>query len=162
MITGPSRTIRVATENDLPAILNLYAQTGLDDGVRLDLDQARAMFQRFAMYPYYRIFVVEAGVDLAACYALLIMDNIAHIGAPLAIVEQVAVSTSTQGLGLGMLMMHHAMVEARVQGCYKLALSSNVKRERAHDFYDKLGFVRHGYSFVVDLMPGSDREVFSD
>ena len=158
----PSRVIRVATEDDLPAILNLYAQTGLDDGVRLKLDQARTMFQRFTTYPCYRVFVVEAGSGVTATYALLIMDNIAHVGAPLAIVEQVAVSASAQGQGLGMLMMHHAMIEARVQGCYKLALSSNVKRERAHDFYDKLGFVRHGYSFVVDLMPGSDREVFSD
>lgn len=53
--------------------------------------------------------------------------------------------------GLGTQLMHHAMEEARTQGCYKLALSSNVKREKAHDFYDNLGFTRHGYSFVVDL-----------
>ena len=57
-------------------------------------------------------------------------------------------------------MMQHAMDQSRALGCYKLALSSNVKRELAHAFYDKLGFVRHGYSFIVDLA-ATGPEVFS-
>ena len=35
-------------------------------------------------------------------------------------------------------------------GCYKMALSSNLKREAAHRFYDSLGFGRHGYSFLIE------------
>ena len=46
------------------------------------------------------------------------------------------------------------MALSRAAGCYKLALSSNIRFERAHAFYDKLGFQRHGYSFVVELEPG--------
>jgi hypothetical protein len=30
-------------------------------------------------------------------------------------------------------------------------LSSNLRRERAHRFYDKLGFTQHGLSFEVAL-----------
>jgi len=37
----------------------------------------------------------------------------------------------------------------RSAGCYKLALSSNLKRAGAHRFYDSLGFERHGFSFVT-------------
>jgi predicted GNAT family acetyltransferase len=37
----------------------------------------------------------------------------------------------------------------REAGCYKMALSSNVKRAAAHAFYESLGFERHGYSFVI-------------
>lgn len=145
--------VREAVEGDMSAILDLYAECGLDDGIRLDDATAGAIFRRFAAYPNYRLFVVT-GPDGAvlATYALLIMDNIAHAGAPLSVVEQVAVASRHQGAGLGTLMMHHAMEESRRLGCYKLALSSAVKRERAHDFYDKLGFERHGYSFVVDLV----------
>jgi len=51
-------------------------------------------------------------------------------------------------------MMRHAMQCSRMAGCYKLVLSSNAKRARAHEFYEKLGFERHGYSFFVSL----DRE----
>ncbi|MBU1212246.1 MAG: GNAT family N-acetyltransferase [Alphaproteobacteria bacterium] len=157
------RTIRIATEDDLEAVLDLYAETGLDDGVRLAPDEARGQFQRFAQYPNYRLFVV-AGPDgaIPASYALLMLDNIAHAGAKLAMVEQVAVSAAAQGTGLGTFMMRHAMDEARAHGCYKLALSSNVKFVRAHAFYENLGFVRHGYSFMVHLATNGGPEVFED
>ena len=150
-MTEATSTIRTATEADLSAVLDLYADTGLDDGVRLPLEKARELFARFARYPDYRLFVAEDATGaVCASYALLIMDNIAHIGAPLAIVEQVAVAGSHRGQGLGTLMMHHAMALSRAAGCYKLALSSNIKFEQAHAFYEKLGFQRHGYSFVVE------------
>jgi GNAT superfamily N-acetyltransferase len=48
-------------------------------------------------------------------------------------------------------MMHHAMALAREAGCYKLVLSSNQKRERAHAFYESLGFQRHGFSFSIEI-----------
>jgi GNAT superfamily N-acetyltransferase len=47
--------------------------------------------------------------------------------------------------------MDDAMRLAREAGCYKLALSSNRRRERAHAFYERLGFGRHGVSFLVEL-----------
>ena len=56
-------------------------------------------------------------------------------------------------LGIGMAMMRWAIDYCRNQGCYKLALSSNLKRGRTHAFYESLGFERHGYSFRMDLQP---------
>ena len=147
-----NRSIRVAAEADVPALLALYAQTGLDDGIRMDAATAGKLLKRIAAYPDYKIFLVTEGSEVLASYALLIMDNIAHNGAPLSIVEQVAVRADSQGRGLGTLMMHHAMDRSRALGCYKLALSSNLRFERAHAFYDKLGFKRHGFSFIVDLV----------
>lgn len=145
-------TIRQATEADLPAILDLYAHPGMDDGQRLPIEEARAIFKNMATYPFYRLYVVDAGNGtLAATYALLIMQNIAHLGAKSAIVEQVMVDPGVQGQGLGTAMMAHAMEVARAEGCYKVALSSNLKREAAHAFYDRLGFERHGYSFRIIL-----------
>jgi GNAT superfamily N-acetyltransferase len=46
--------------------------------------------------------------------------------------------------------MAHAIEQARAAGCYKLALSSNAKRQAAHAFYESLGFQRHGLSFVIE------------
>jgi GNAT superfamily N-acetyltransferase len=53
-------------------------------------------------------------------------------------------------------MMRFALACCREKRCYKLVLSSNAKRVRAHAFYESLGFERHGYSFRVDLerVPG--------
>jgi GNAT superfamily N-acetyltransferase len=51
----------------------------------------------------------------------------------------------------GKQMMQFAMEQCKQAGCYKLMLSSNLKREAAHKFYESLGFQRHGYSFQVLL-----------
>lgn len=140
---------RAASKADLPAVLRLYAQPELDDGEVLPLQQAERIFDRMATYPDYRIYVAVRDGTIVGTFALLIMDNLAHLGAPSAVIEDVAVDPDWQGHGVGKAMMEHALSICRAKGCYKAALSSNVRRERAHAFYDALGFERHGYSFRV-------------
>lgn len=145
--------IREAEVEDLPQVLALYAQPGLDDGQVLDLERARETYATFSRYPNYRLFVAcdEAEPSkVLGSYALLVMHNLAHMGTPSAIAEDVVVDASCRSRGIGRQMMVHAMDQARASGCYKLALSSNRRRERAHAFYESLGFERHGISFVVD------------
>lgn len=143
--------IREASLSDLPGILALYQQPDYDGGDVVDLEHAARLFERMARYPFYRIHVACTDGRIIGTFALLVMDNIGHHGAPSAIVEAVAVAPDVQGQGLGAAMMAHAMNVARTRGCYKLALTSNLRRIRAHAFYDKLGFARHGVSFMVDL-----------
>lgn len=144
-------TIREARDADLPAVLALYAQPGMDDGQVLTHDEARAIWQQFARYPSYRLFVAEdTGGEIVATYALLVMHNLAHRGTPSAIAEDVVVSPTQQGRGIGRALMAHALAQAREAGCYKLALSSNAKRESAHAFYRSLGFQQHGLSFLIE------------
>lgn len=150
--------IRRAAERDLPAIQRLYAEAGLDGGKPLPLQEATDIFIRMGRYPSYRLWIAEQDGVAVGTYALVILDNIAHSGRPLAVVEQVAVDESLRGRGIGKRMMTHAMDEARAAGCYKLMLSSHVDRIDAHGFYDKLGFTRHGYGFVIALADdGTDR-----
>ncbi|WP_308388818.1 GNAT family N-acetyltransferase [Acidithiobacillus sp. AMEEHan] len=143
--------IRAAQIDDLPAILQLYAQPGMDDGKVLDVSRAESIFQRMQQYPNYRLFVAQENDNIVGSYALLIMDNLAHRGAPSAIVEDVVVSPTRHGQGIGKQMMRHAMNLAREAACYKLVLSSNAKRDAAHAFYKSLGFDLHGFSFRVDF-----------
>jgi ribosomal protein S18 acetylase RimI-like enzyme len=145
--------IREATAKELPQVLALYAQPGMNEGHALDVAQAREIFDQFARYPSYRLFVageVGAPEKLLGSYALLIMHNLAHMGTPAAIVEDVVVDRNRRRQGIGRQMMDHAVAQARAAGCYKLALSSNRKREQAHAFYESLGFELHGYSYVID------------
>ena len=60
-----------------------------------------------------------------------------------------------QGNGIGKAMMGFALGLCRDKGCYKLVLSSNASRERAHAFYESLGFKRHGFSFRLDIPAGA-------
>lgn len=149
--------IREATEGDLPAVLALYAQPDMDNGQVLALDEAKLLLAQFRQYPSYRLWVAcndnntpHVG-EVVGSYALLIMHNLAHRGSSSAIVEDVVVSPDRQGQGIGQQMMQHAQQQAHDAACYKLVLSSNQKRERAHAFYESLGFQRHGFSFVIGI-----------
>ena len=146
--------IRQATAEDLPAVLALYAQPAMDNGRVLPLAQATELFAQFARYPNYHLYVASdetQPANVVGTFALLVMHNLGHLGTPSAIVEDVVVSPGQQGRGIGRQMMAHACALARQAGCYKLVLSSNQKRERAHAFYESLGFQRHGYSFLIEL-----------
>lgn len=146
--------VRPATEADIKGVLALYAQPEIDDGSVLDREAATAIFRRFASYPSYRLFVAEQDGAIVGTFALLIMDNLGHLGAPSAIIEDVAVAPQLQGQGIGKAMMERALAEAGRAGAYKATLSSAAKRRAAHAFYDAIGFERHGYSFRVDLAGG--------
>jgi GNAT superfamily N-acetyltransferase len=146
-----SVTVRKADAADIPAVLALYAQPDLDDGKVLAVDQAVALLARFSRYPDYTLYVVEQDHEIVGSFALLVMDNLGHLGAPSGIVEDVVVAPARQGAGIGVAMMRFALEHCRQRRCYKLVLSSNAKRVRAHAFYESLGFERHGYSFRIDL-----------
>lgn len=147
-----SITIRQAQAADIPAVLTIYAQPDMDNGRVLDEEEAQRTFAEFARYPNYRLFVAsdDGNGAIVGSYALLVMHNLAHRGTPSAIAEDVVVRPDRQGQGIGRQMMAHAVAQARQAGCYKLALSSNRKRQAAHAFYESLGFTQHGLSFVIE------------
>ena len=147
----PAIEIRPATRNDLSAILALMVDIETDDQV-LDLSAAEAIFERMKSYPNYTIYVTVSEGKVIGTFSLLIMDNLAHMGAPSGIVEDVVVHSSWRGQGIGKQMMQFAIQQCQKAGCYKMALSSNLIREQAHKFYDQLGFQRHGYSFIVPMV----------
>lgn len=144
-------TFRQARREDLPSVLALYAQLGLDDGSVLEISHAESLWERMESYPDYHVHLALWEERIVGTWSLLVMDNLAHRGAPSAIVEDVVVDISCRGVGVGHAMMRHAMDLAREKGCYKLALTSNRNREAAHRFYEQLGFARHGYSFLIEL-----------
>ncbi len=152
--------LRQATKNDLPSVLRLYAQPDMDDGKILNAADAERVFDRMGRYPNYRLYVAVTGQQIVGSFALLVMDNLAHQGTPSAIVEDVVVDSSHHGQGIGKFMMQHAIKIAQSEACYKLMLSSNIKRQRAHRFYESLGFERHGYSFRIDISCQPDSEMF--
>ena len=155
-----SLLIREALEADLGAVLALYAQPGLDNGKVLTLEEARTVWQQFARYPSYRLFVAQDETNaIVGTYALLVMHNLAHRGTPSAIAEDVVVSGAHQRQGIGRALMAHALQQARAAGCYKLALSSNARRTEAHAFYRSLGFAQHGLSFLIETHTESGQEL---
>lgn len=102
-------------------------------------------------YPHYKLYAaVKGGEILGETFALAVIDNLAHLGTFSGLIKDVVVRADRQGKGIGKKMMAFAMERCKEQGCYKVALSSNLKRVGAHRFYETLGFQCHGISFVVE------------
>ncbi|MBC7995918.1 MAG: GNAT family N-acetyltransferase [Rhizobacter sp.] len=141
-----------AERSDIPTLISLYTAAGLDTRGPHDETTARAAWDRMHLaVPGVRVFIAQRAGIAVGTYTLFILPLLAHAGAPEAVVEDVAVHPEAQGQGIGRALMQHAMDLAREAGCYKLALSSNQRREQAHAFYERLGFARHGVSFAVEL-----------
>lgn len=142
--------IREAKDQDLPQILKLYSELGMDDGIVLNIEEANKLFEKIKSYPDYKLYVAITNNEIVGTFALLIMDNLAHNGASSGIIEDVVVKKSLRGLGIGTEMMNFAVQILKNKKCYKLMLSSNLEREDAHKFYEKLGLKKHGYSFFIN------------
>ena len=147
-------TIRQSTQADLAAILKLYQQPSMDDGKAIDIQRAERIYQRLSHYPFYEFYVAcLEDSSIVGVFGLLIMDNLGHQGSPAAVVEGVCVDELYRNQGIGKQMMASAVEISREYGCYKLALTSNSKRKKAHQFYQGLGFEQHGISFHLSLKP---------
>jgi GNAT superfamily N-acetyltransferase len=143
--------IILATQYDLSDVLKLYAQQDIDNGDILTLKEANTIYSKFSKYPNYMLYIAKIDESIVGTFSLLIMDNIAHQGRPSAIIEDIVVDIKYRYQGIGREMLKHAMETSKKNGCYKLALSSNLKREQAHAFYERLGLKKHGYSFLIEL-----------
>jgi GNAT superfamily N-acetyltransferase len=147
----PGLLLRQATPEDLPAVLELFELSGIDPPGLNEPDRARQHWNSLHALPGARVLVAEHQGRVVGTLSLFVLPLLAHGGLPSMVVEDVATHPDMQGQGIGRALMHEAMAIARANGCYKLALSSNLQRTKAHGFYDDLGFQRHGISFVVPL-----------
>lgn len=140
---------RYAQAADLSRVTGLLAE--VDGEPELAPEYAQRIFHEMARYPNYRCYLVFDGDEAIGTFSLLIFPTLVHDGRNDALVEGVVVAPAYRGRGVGRAMMQEAMRLAAKAGCYKLALSSNSKREDAHRFYRALGFIEHGVSFGIDL-----------
>ncbi|MEM9482666.1 MAG: GNAT family N-acetyltransferase [Cyanobacteria bacterium P01_F01_bin.116] len=144
--------LRPGIPNDLPQVLDIYNHSGLEHDVVLTLTDIEQWFAKIQHYPSYTLWVACLTERIVVgTFALLIMDNLVHQGSPSGIVEAVGVAADMQGQGIGRQMMEVAMAQCRAAGCYKLTISTNLRRKAAHAFYESLGFAKHGYSYRIDL-----------
>ncbi|MEJ6006909.1 GNAT family N-acetyltransferase [Paucibacter sp. AS339] len=143
--------IRDAVEADLPALLQLFQTSGLDTAGHGDLVAVREAWWQLSHWPGARVRVAESGGRIIGSLTLFILPMLSHQATPCAVVESVGVDAALQGQGAGRALMEDAMRLAAQAGCYKLALSSNLRRSDAHAFYQHLGFDQHGLSFKVAL-----------
>ena len=142
--------IRPAGLDDIPQLLALYKLLDVEPEPEMPIEQARKRFLDLASAPGHRIYIAELEQKIVGTFALIFIGGISHGARDSCIVEDVVVAPEVQGAGIGKQMMRFAMERCASGDCYKMVLSSHLSRSNAHQFYDSLGFRKHGYSYLID------------
>ncbi len=145
-------TVRLATEADIPRILELYRELAIttsqaEQKHKPSLNSFRQAFADISAYPGHELVVAEEDGEVIGTLVLLIVPNLAHGALPWALVENMIVDRQRRHRGLGKLLMDYAITRARDAGCYKITLSSDKRRPDAHRFYRSVGFEPSAHGF---------------
>ncbi|MFZ9738148.1 MAG: GNAT family N-acetyltransferase [Prochlorotrichaceae cyanobacterium] len=142
--------IQAATEANTADLLALYAD--MNDQPPLPEETWQRLWAEMQAVPHYTVYLAWDGEKPVGTFSLLYVTTPMHRDLHrYAIVDAVTVQSDRRGQGIGTAMMRWALEKAAADGCYKVMLSSNLKRHRAHQFYESLGFEQHGWSFQVQL-----------
>ena len=143
---------RAATAADVPAIVALLVDDGLGAARELDmLAPYVAAFDAMQKDTMNTVYVGEIEGQVVATYQLTFIRGLSLRAAVRAQIESVRVASGLRGQGVGERMMQDAEDRARAAGCSLIQLTTNAKRARARDFYERLGFTASHIGFKRDL-----------
>lgn len=127
--------IRVAAVRDASGLAVLAGQLGHPSTPQ----QVEARLRKMAGNPEHIVFVAEHPDGKLAGYADLFLFH--TVGADVRVeVGGLVVDEASRSRGVGAILMARAEEWARDMGCSAVSLRSNVIREAAHRFYEKLGY----------------------
>jgi ribosomal protein S18 acetylase RimI-like enzyme len=97
------------------------------------------------------LFVAERAGEVVGTFQLTLIPGLIARGRKRGKIESVHVAPESRGLGIGALMIRHALAFAEDKGVGLVELSSNKSRTDAHRFYRNLGFDQSHEGFKKQL-----------
>lgn len=145
--------VREAREEDGKVICAMLQELdqAYGDLTESDLRQQERLWQEAFQDKRQRILAAELKGQIVGTLTLFIMPNLGHGGQPWAAVDNVIVDPSFRGSGIGTALMSRAGKIAGENRCYKIVLTSNLAREKAHEFYRGLGWQQTHLGFSLAL-----------
>lgn len=134
MTDSSKPTIRLATAADAEELARLSGQLGYPATADEAIERLRAVNQ----YHEHAVFVAEAEGRLAGWIHVFLRPSLTT--EPSAEVAGLVVDEHTRSHGLGQALLGEAERWTQEQGYRTVTLRSNVKRVRAHAFYERLGY----------------------
>jgi GNAT superfamily N-acetyltransferase len=135
---------RDAVEADVPTIVAMYAADPLgetrEDATEPLLESYWSAFAEIDADPRHRLIVAELDGEVVGTLQLSFVPHLVLRGGERAQIEAVRIHAGHRGSGLGEAMLRWAINEASDRGCRLLQLTTNVERDDAKRFYERLGF----------------------
>ncbi len=127
--------VRRARSSDIPQLALLAGQLGYPSSE----DEIRERLAGIEAAPEHALFIAESADGKLAgflnVYVMRTIDSDARTE-----IAALVVDDAHRSLGVGKVLIEQAEAWARENGCRAIGLRSNVIRERAHRFYERLGY----------------------
>jgi GNAT superfamily N-acetyltransferase len=146
-IVPEAARVRRGTTGDAPAIAALLDQLGYPTTV----SDVETRLVRLDASDVDHVLVAErAGVGVTG---LLVLHRMAvlHRSSDVAMIMALVVDERRRGEGVGERLVRWAGALARDHGCSTLLVTTHLRREGAHRFYERLGFSFTGRRYVMEL-----------
>ena len=138
--------IRKIRESDLQKGF-LESLDSLRKASGMDRRKARSILRNITSNRNHVIFVAEQDGVIVGSTTLLIEQKFIHEGGKVGHIEDVVVSKSAQGAGIGKKIVRFALRYAKSKGCYKTILDCD---DKVKPFYKKMGFKAHSNGMRYD------------
>jgi GNAT superfamily N-acetyltransferase len=140
--------IRDSKLEDFNDVLTLFGQ--LWPNKELHPNDLQTVYNRGTHSDTDRYICAEENGKVIGFCALAIVNNFWQEG-QIAYIYAMIVDDSLRGKGIGSSLLEKAFDIAKLMGCKKIELDSGFPREKAHKFYEKIGFEKRAYLFSRDV-----------
>lgn len=154
-------TLRTARREDVQRIASLILMgsatqslTPEEVAAEVALPDYQRAFDEVDASPESTLFVAEHHGQIVGTYQVTLIPGIAARGRKRAKFESVHVAPECRGMGIGKIMIRHALSFAGEHGAELVELSSNKSRTDAHRFYRNLGFDQSHEGFKIVIPAG--------
>ncbi len=156
--TATAVTIRRARREDVERIAELIMLGAATQTMTADAIRAEARHpgyaEAFAEIDASKdngLFVAERDGKVVGTFQVTLIPGLVARGRKRGKIESVHVAPECRGIGIGKIMIAHALAFAKGRGGGLIELSSNKSRLDAHRFYRNLGFAQSHEGFKIEL-----------
>lgn len=140
--------IRNSKFEDFNDVFSLFGQ--LWPNKELHVNDLMTVFNRGIQSDSDKYICAELNGKIIGFCAFTIVNNFWQEGY-IAYVYAMVVDDSHRNNGIGTSLLDKAFDLAKSSGCKKIELDSGFPREKAHKFYERIGFEKRAYLFSKDL-----------
>jgi GNAT superfamily N-acetyltransferase len=143
-----SVTIRKATEKDFEKVYPLFEQ--LWPNKELDKKALKIVFNRGVNSDTDELLCLDYSNELIGFCAYAIVNNL-WLAGYISYMYAMVVDEKQRGKGFGTMLIKESIKDSKEKGLKRLELDSGFQREKAHEFYLKLGFEKRAFLFSYQL-----------
>lgn len=140
--------IRRSALNDLDGI---YQMVCLLEECEFDRTEFERIYRNMLKEPERYVMLLAFQDDEPVAYLGMRMEELLHHNAKVCEILEFLVLPTTRSQGIGHRVFEYACQFAKDQGCVQIELSSNMRRLRAHAFYERQGMTKDHFNFTMPL-----------